>query len=92
LHRSASLPLGFTISLPFAVAQGRSFAAWVGGRAGLAACPKNNKECRSPTRVNKTGEAAQGRVTPATKLGGVGQARRFLNAKKLEPQFLQFFC
>jgi len=54
--------------------------------------PKNNKECRSLTRVNKSGEAAQGRVTPATKLGGVGQARRFLNAKKLEPQFLQFFC
>ena len=52
--------------------------------------PKNNKECRSLTRVHKTGEAAQGRVTPATKLGGVGQARRFLNAKNWSLNFSNF--
>jgi len=38
----------------------REFVALNCGFPPLAHHPKNNKECRSPTRVNKTGEAAQG--------------------------------
>jgi len=38
----------------------RKFVALSYGFLPPARHPKNNKECRSPTRVNKTGEAAQG--------------------------------
>ena len=102
MHR----PLGraaWVVSAPFSLAVARlhcparlalaHLPAWVGGRAGWVACPKSNKECRSPTRVNKTGEAAQGFGIPAPACRGwVGQARRFFNARitgaPISPLFL----